>query len=608
MAFSEEEVPPGMIATHLLELLYLWSKLIENPKAYCHAAPRTPTTYRDHIESHDLKSTGRRLFPKRRLTLSQFATVNPRNSPDFGPTNFLVTPASDLHAHEAQGRYTSASSINTVKRHISPAKSWDSPYTDAGSGDFCRDQTPCKSVSLPLVQRAKRNTSLSLGNSCPSSSVSCAIDGILCPRETSNTMMEAAFTAPLYSKAPARRYLEWKSVREFHKNRVAGVFGSSRTWPRRGILPPGIPEGLDQTYQNATIQRIVTWDCSVEICTAARISALGTVQVYHHAVISVTVPNQEVYAKRTRFSMIMMNGLRDNQTCRLAPGQSSLIFREEISTSQASYEDEAEITIERESCDLEKPIHLYLLFNYPSHRYYVIASLPTFRPQEGRVLYENVIIAKYIPPLQITPLARSGLSSWKFRDDPVNRSTFIERSEDPRFYTERLRDDIQVKIMELSRVHFPLLAGCYLSDVAWKLDIVVQKVLGAKLQCRMSFFLVVGEADAVVSIVPYGWIPTFFVVNGRLANEKEGEWRQTEDGRLILFRQPHMCPGPIRVETCWHEPLTHDIDNGSKPSDLFLPVVADRKVLGGVLICKLNNSKSLDNCITIYILTRAQQR
>ena len=107
----------------------------------------------------------------------------------------------------------------------------------------------------------------------------------------------------------------------------------------------------------------------------------------------------------------------------------------------------------------------------------------------------------------------------------------------------------------------------------------------------MSFFLEVGAATPLVSLGPHGWVPRYFIVGGRVATEKVGECWKNKEGHITIFKQAHMAPGPIMVETYWQGSSECDKPDGSTTDDILLPRVTDRKVLGGRLTCRANESK-----------------
>ena len=349
----------------------------------------------------------------------------------------------------------------------------------------------------------------------------------------------------------------------------------------------------DQSRSDVPVLKVATWDCTVMLSTSATVTGDGRLRVQHFALLSVIIPVEKLYAEKVGFSLVVTNALRNDHTRNLGPGQSSLLFKEDVFQAGFFPREGAELVIVRDSSDLESPLNLYFTFTYPSPHHFVMASLPTFRPKEGRSLSEVVSIAEPLPPLSMKTFIRDPLSSWKLCHHPVSQVTCYKRIELPRLYPAGFQDDIQMRILELDPVRFRALRGSTLSSVVWKLDITVHEVLGEQLECRMSFFLEVGAATALVSLVPHGWVPRYFVIDGRVATEKVGECWKNKEGHITIFKQAHMVPGPIMVETYWQGTPKSDKNDGSSTGSTPLPGVADRKVLGGRLTCRPNDSKYL---------------
>ncbi len=363
---------------------------------------------------------------------------------------------------------------------------------------------------------------------------------------------------------------------------------------RPASAPIAPSSAQDIGHVKATIHEIDSWESSVKLCTNFLNHNDGKIQINHHARMTVSVPKLCIAAERTKLSIIVSNGIQGKHEMVLGSGQCSLFFQEDLSSADTTSSKEGEIIIVRDTCDLDLPLNLYLALTYHLHDpRLMVALLPTFRPHKGETLCEVVALTHPSPPLAIKPLSRGNFSTWKEVTRSFAHATYFERVNMPRLYPEGFKDDIRIKIWTPSPVFFNCLDSLQPCDLVWNFDMTVDKVIGGTIECDMSFSFQVGEADRLVSIDPHGWAPKYFVINGRLATEQAGEWRENEKGLLTLFRRSGMVRGPIQLETHWQEPSDSASSNGGNTLDLPLPRVTDLKVVGGGLTCRLDKSKEL---------------
>ncbi|KAF6237795.1 hypothetical protein HO173_003996 [Letharia columbiana] len=587
---------------------------------------RSPTKNEDSVNCHPWNTRGRRLFPQRRPSLPTSISRNVNVKPGSPP--FETSPPSDhspINHQEYDSNTSSPDSVDsatTVKVRMSPSPDRPFPETDSRVGEVARVCRPCLAGSLPG---------------------SCSAGPPIIPYKSSNNSLETSLSAPLYTDTPARGNLQWTSMAQFHKSghrlrpRTPSQLPNGEQMTRdsdksqdalvrttdtfKGNLPieivpckwsqsPGItpyPELLpieahqdwgreedpyvvakDLSRPNVPTVKIATWDCTVKLSTVATVTGNGRLHIHHLALLSVIMPREELYAEKVSLSFVVTNALRNDHKSSLGPGQSSLLFKEDVSQPGFFPREGAELVIVRDSCDLEKPLNLYFAFTYPSPCHFGMASLPTFRPKEGRSLSEVVFIAEPLPPLSMRTFIRDPLSSWKLCHHPASQVTCYERIDLPRLYPAGFQDDIQMRILELESVRFLALGESTLSSVVWKLDITVHELPEEQLECRISFFLEVGAATALVSLVSHGWVPRYFIVDGRIATEKVGGCWENKEGHITIFKQAHMGPGPIMIETYWQGPPKNEERDGNSTDNSPLPRVADRKVLGGRLTCQAN--------------------
>ena len=466
------------------------------------------------------------------------------------------------------------------------------------------------------------------------------------PHKTSDKSLEISVSAPLYTDTSARDNLQSRSRAQFHKSRhhlSPGVLSqlpnggqapshsgkthkshvhmndgskckipiqghlsqwsqSPKTTGHPGVSPIEVSQDSDReedahvvakahSCPDLTAYEIAAWDCTVTLSTVATLTGDGRLHVHHLALVSVIKPMEELYAEKVSLSLVVANALRTDHKRSLALGQSSLLFKEDVSQPGFFPREGVELVIVRDSCDVEKPLNLYFAFTYPSPRHFFMASLPTFRPKVGSSLSEIVFIAEPRPPLSMRTFIRDPLSRWKMRHHPINQVTCYERINMPRLSPADFQDSIQMRILQLNCVRFRALRGSALSKVIWKLDITVHEHHEGQTECRVSFFIEVGAAKPLVSLIPHGWIPRYFIIDGCVATKQAGECWKDDEGHITIFRQSHMRSGSILVETYWQGPPNHGSHNIHSTDKIILPRIADRKVLGGTMSCQANDGK-----------------
>ena len=590
------------------------------------------TRSEDSVDCYPWVSRGRRLFPQRRPLIPSFASHDVTTILSLPP--FDASPSRDHSPidHQESDSNTSSprsvDSVGTVRIHMSPTPDRSFPETDPTvREDAC--------VRRPYLAR--------------SLSRSCSVEPPIPPQNSTNKSLETSFSAPLYTFTPARGNLQWKSMAHFHRtgrrlrprtplkpqNGERTPYESQKNddgfvptvdtfidnppfrmvpcqWSQGsqspeltahpGVNPIEVHQGWgreddtsvvtkDQSRSDVPALEIANWDCTVKLSTFATVTDNERLHVHHLALLSVIMPMEELYAEKASLSFVVSNALRNGHKRSLGPGRSSLLFKEDVSQSVFFPREGAELVIVRDSWDLEKPLNLYFAFTYASPCHFVMVSLPTFRPKEGRSLSDVVFIAEPLPLLSMRAFLRDPQSSWRLCHHPVSQVTCYERIDQPQLCPADFQDDIQLRLLELDTVCFRALTEAALSSVIWKLDITVHELLGEQVECRLSFFLEVGAAAALVSLVPHGWVPRYLIADGHLATEKVGECWKNKEGHITIFKETHMAHGPIMMETYWQGPSNIDKVDGYSTDALLLPRIADRKVLGGRLTCRIDESK-----------------
>ena len=580
----------------------------------------------DSLNCHPWDSRGRRLFPQRRTSIQASIDRDPNITTCFSP---FVSSSSNVYfpvySEQLDNRTSSPSSVGsdaTVKIHKSPRSS---PESDSSFGKDAR-------VLMPFCPRSVL--------------VSCTDKPEIIPHTSIGIGSRTRLSATLYTDPRARANLQWKSLAHFHQSSrhqspmVLSQLPNSEIAPRHsyqfydalaptdfssrggqafetdpcqwdespritahpGLSPPEVCESSsrdENTYivtKNRSLLDVpaletATLDCTVKMSTVATVAGNGKLHVHHLAILSVIMPMDAVYADKIGLSFIIFNALRTDHKCSLELGQSSVLFKEDVSEPGFFPREGAELVVVRDSCDLVKPLNLYFSFTYMSPWHSVILSLPAVRPKKGRSLSEVVFIAEPQPPLCIKTYVGDPLSRWRLYQNPVNQVTCYERIDLPEPNPARFQDNIQMSFSELGPVRFRALGESTFSRVVWKLDIAVHNLLREQIECRMSFFVEVGAATALVTLVPHGWVPRYFIIDSCVATEKAGDCWKDKEGYITIFKQAHMGPGPIMVETYWQgSPKYASNDVGSTHS-LHLPRIANHKVLGGRLTCQAADSK-----------------
>ena len=568
-------------------------------------------------------SRGRRLFPQCRPSISTPGIYNKKATLGFAPFGESLSEDHMRTNNEAPDGITSSpssvKSVDTIKVRKSHTLNRPSPKTDLRHGKDTMTGSLPKSylVNLPISPHKPPNKSLGISSS-----------------------------AALYSNMSARGNLQWRSKAQFHKSRQhvrpsvlsqlpngeqsphnlgqshkslvptndasncrppnQGRFCQRSQIPQTTIHPgvspvqanheSGRPEDAyivakAHSYPDLSVLEIVTWDCTVTLSTVATIAGDGKLHVHHLALVSVIKPMEELYAEKISLSLVVANALRSDHRCNLALGQSSLLFKEDVSQPGFFPREGVELIIVRDSFDLEKPLNLHFAFTYPTPRHFFMASLPIFRPKEGISLSETVLIAEPRPPLNMTTFIRDPLSSWKMRHHPSSSVTCYERINLPRLSPAGFQDCIQMRILQLDPVRFRALRGSAPPKVIWKLDITVHEHCERQTECRVSFFIEVGASIPLVSLIPHGWVPRYFIIDGRVATKQSGQCWKDNGGHIAIFKQPHMGSGSILVETYWQGPPKHGSHHTHSADKMILPRIVDRKVLGGRISCRANEGK-----------------
>ena len=344
-----------------------------------------------------------------------------------------------------------------------------------------------------------------------------------------------------------------------------------------------VPLSADHVCVDNRIHHVNEWDMAVTLSTVSTMSEEGGINIHHHAQLRIELLEANISAQHFSLNLIVSNCLRGSGVYRLAQGESSLFLEEDMSQPFIQNQGK-ELVIIRNKSDKQLPLHLYLLLKFRKARSDIVASLPTFHPRNGNVVSESIFLSEPKLPLIMTASASKQYNSWRSQRSSANKVIHFERLSMPTRYPDSLQDDLCIEIKVPSPIDFWALGDLPSADVAWNMDIRVQQVTGSGFRCHMSLRLEVGIVNKLLTLDSEGWIPSFFLVGGRLTSKAGGEWRE-DSGHLILLKQGHMLQGPIKVEMNWSEPTSMS-PLWENPDGIALPRVVDRAVLNGSLACE----------------------
>ena len=529
-------------------------------------------------------STKRRLFPLKGIPSSTFTGL--RMSGDYFSAEWHSHPSfgfDDCCDHLSDSH--SSSSSGTVK--ISALSDIDLP--DAGMDFASDDRESFEAHNLPYAPfHARQELGSPHHKTSPTS-----LKAINAVGEREGNVADSALSDQ--TNRSIQRRVRWNSYAEINNLENHPGFGTTRSLPdiraaaHRNRLDLGniesvIPVSMDKAPLNDKFHRISLWDTSIKLCTATTLAPNGNIDLHHHAQLCLIIPKQDISAKRIRICFYVANGVGCDRTFHLDSSQSSLFFKSD-SLPLSTERHEARIDVFRETSDAEEPLDVYITTSYPTSISDPTAWLPVFRPENGQVLSESLFIAEPTPPLIVKALLRNQFSTWTSDRPDSGQILRFERKKLPKLYPEGLKDDLGMKIIKPPPLPFPSIVGTRGSEIVWDLMVEVERILGLELECHMSLWLEIGTANTLLCIDPQGWIPRLFLVDNNLASEAGGEWRQHE-GHLILFKQAHMLPGPMKIEMTWQEPAERNFMDKDCIYQIVLPRIIDREISSGMFRCQ----------------------
>ena len=326
------------------------------------------------------------------------------------------------------------------------------------------------------------------------------------------------------------------------------------------------------------------------------------IQVKYNARLNIEIPHYDVFADQICLSLITENGPHCTDTYYLDQGETSVLLRDvhPLLASPIPNLTETNIVIIRDAADIGSPLELCFIMSYGRSSPITI-PLPHIRPAEGKVLTESIFFKQPPPGLTIEHQPASPFSTWKVMeavDDGIRIYRF-DRISIPLTFPEGLKDDVMVKITQQAPVHFKALeepdypiANVNPENVIQNLKLKVAQILGGKLECRMTLDIQATNSCRLLTIDHHDWYPKLSLIDGQLATEDVGQWRETDDSNSTLFKAGRMQDGQtITVEFHWEEWDILDEFKGDGYRGFIvydLPRVIGKTVLGGSLQCDAN--------------------
>ena len=350
-----------------------------------------------------------------------------------------------------------------------------------------------------------------------------------------------------------------------------------------------------------SIRYINSWNTAVTLYTVPKWSRDEGTQMKHHASLTFELPDHDIFAEKVKFSIIVKCGPGRNYSFDTDEDSVHLTNDYGLKSGAGLHVSEAEITIVRSIRNLSHPIDLFFALGHADMEYMTM-TLPTFRPKAGNVLSERMMLLKTSPPLFLDYLARGQFSTWKMTENHKGEETWIclDRIEVPRLFPDGLKDNAMVRVRKLYPVHFEVLEAWdspltpeHPSNIIQDLEIKIEKVFGEELECRMGLKIRVGSSCRLLTIDDHDWTPKFFVIDGNLATQNAGEWRENEDGYKTLFKSSTMSAGQmVKLEMHWKELVISDEfkSEGAEKTriEYNIPRILGKIILGGDLLCRID--------------------
>ncbi len=535
-----------------------------------------------------------------------------------------------------------ASSTGTVEIHLPPKPEWDWEMQDTGSENTSSDSEGNAETPSGPPQRIVCVDSLNMINasrasikgdaSCENSTKSPtrietnpeSVDGICSLNPPQPTAFKECKDSPSASQFMRRSsntsFTRPPSIARTNITIARGKLNaekldspkiSPRVWLRRdmssgrffshgGLNSVALPDHrivsprANLPSQVIHIQYAPTFDMAMNLSAYATACYDGGIRIHYHASLVFDFPEHkdEPSAKEASLEIIARNCLMKDETCKLDLGKTSLLLKEDRFLPCQPTDRVATITVIRDIQDLHRPLDLYILVTYPQGQYAVV-SIPSFQPSFGKTIAERVFVKKPALPLIMKPLMRGLLSTWVIKNDSDHGSSFERLDDLPPLFPAEGKDDVRIWFAELQPVMFEAFDGLVSpSRTIYKLNIAVERVFGKEIHSCMTLLLMIGSSPRLLTCDPHGWVPSYFLVDGKPASEGLGIWREDEDRLYTLLKQPYMLDNDVlNVELHWQQPSANPNTMPIGLENVTLPRVTDSRILGARLVCPLPNSE-----------------
>ncbi|KAL8647350.1 MAG: hypothetical protein Q9210_005609 [Variospora velana] len=203
----------------------------------------------------------------------------------------------------------------------------------------------------------------------------------------------------------------------------------------------------------ATVHHLEHWNSAVTIYSTTSYESGRGMEIRHSASLTIA-PQEEIFAERVVFAVLIRNGPRESRTYRLEPGQCWMQFSEDVYDGKPQDRGAVEIFIERDIRDMDKRLGLEFTCRYPSEK--ALVHLPTVSPRGGKVLSERIWLLEPMAPLKLHAVCKRFLSTWQVSKRALAKRKLLcfDRIEVSRFYPVGFVDDAVVQIrgaLSLSR-------------------------------------------------------------------------------------------------------------------------------------------------------------
>lgn len=194
----------------------------------------------------------------------------------------------------------------------------------------------------------------------------------------------------------------------------------------------------------AMVHRLERWDCAVTIYSTTSYNSGQGMEIRHSVSLTIA-PQEDIFAERVLFALLIRNGPQVSKKYRLEPGQCWMRIQDDAYNGKRD-RGTFEIHIERDVGDMDKRLGLEFTCHYPLEE--ALVHLPAISPYVGKVLGEKIWLLEPMSPLKLHAVRKHFLSTWQ-----VSRRTLAERKmlcfdriEVSKFYPVGFTDDAVVQI------------------------------------------------------------------------------------------------------------------------------------------------------------------